>query len=168
MANEILDLFLEESTALIHEMEEIVEKIEDSTSRFPRQELEDYSQRIDRMMGAAKIIALEYSNTGKSHPGLERIARISELCKALGYKAASLGNQALVPVFAAFFADAIDVIKGLMTHLENLEESEKQAKAFSSTLEKRLEWLVTKIGKSAPPASVSQIQELMWLLQSTE
>ncbi len=110
---------------MLEELIDVVDQIETSQGEFPSKLLEEFSQKIDRIMGAAKTL--------------------------LGYQAASKRVLALLPLFAAFWADTIEVIQDLLGALEDSDQSEQIAKSFSAVLQKRLEWLAAKV--AAAPAS---------------
>ena len=136
---EILNGFREESNQLTKELMDVVEKLEDVEKEdpFPGALLEEFSQKVDRIMGAAKTISM----FDPDHQGLKRIAAIAELSKRLGYRAAEQKRSALVPIFAGFWADTTEVLQELIEVLDDEVESARLAKAFSSVVEKRLQWL---------------------------
>lgn len=139
--DDILSGFVEESNAILEELHEIVEKLEDyeEGDEFPRQNLEDFSQRIDRIMGAAKTLLM----MAPDHAGLDRIGKISNLCKSLGYAAAQNENPKTIPIFAAFWADSLEVVEDLTGAIRDKAKTEKIASDFSQTIQGRLEWLST-------------------------
>lgn len=142
---EIVDDFRAETNALISELYDIVENLESYTegSPYPQQDLADFSQKIDRIMGAAQTL----STLDESHQGLKRIGKISELCKGLGYSAAQNENSKSIPIFAAFWADTLELIEKLVETLDDAEKSDLAFREMSALLQKRLEWLTTKIKK---------------------
>jgi hypothetical protein len=137
----ILDEFRKESMGIIKELSEIVDKLEVPQADFPAQLMSDFAQRIDRIMGAAKTLSME----DPAHLGFLRIGQLAELCKVIGYRAANVGTRSMVPLFAAFFADVVEIISKMFTTLEDGEKCAALAKPFSEVLQKRLEWLVTKL-----------------------
>ena len=134
---EILDGFSEESNALLTELEKIVDRIADSKEEFPKQDLAEFAQKIDRIMGAAKTLA----EMEPDHVGLKNIARLCEMCKTLGYKSAGQNKFKLLPILSSFFADVIEVVQELIENLENVEKTQAISKSFSAVLKSRLEWL---------------------------
>jgi hypothetical protein len=145
---DILNGFREESRQLLNELTQIVEALERPSATFPTQALEDYSQRIDRIMGAAKTLLL----LSPDHIGLQSIGKISEICKSMGYRAANRGIPAMIPIFAAFWMDVIEVLSDLLDVLDNREKTISKAKEFCPVLQRRLEWLLQKVdgAKGAP------------------
>ena len=148
---EILEGFKEETAQLVLELTDIVEQLEEYDSpEMPKQLLSDYAQKIDRIMGTANTLLVD----SPEHKGLNRIAKLSGLCKTLGYTAAELDNRKLVPIFAAFWADTTEVTDNLVKAIADDEKSAKIAAEFSSVLQSRLEWLANKIdaveGKGVP------------------
>ncbi len=140
---EILNEFRTESKGLLTELQELVEKLEevDSASVFPEGLLTEFAQKIDRIMGAVKTMAL----LEPAHEGFASIGKLAELCKAIGYKAAEKKNTSMLPIFSAFWADTIEVIEGLLKCIENPDETRKIAQSFPPVLAQRLAWLKSKI-----------------------
>jgi chemotaxis protein histidine kinase CheA len=141
MDKEIVEGFREESKQILNDLGAIVESLEDPQVGTFRQELSEFAQKIDRIMGAAKTLSLADPN----HLGLQRIGKIAELCKVLGYRAAESGSAKLVPFFAAFWADTLDVVTEMIDSLEDVAECDRIATEFSSVVQKRLEWLANKL-----------------------
>lgn len=138
---DILADFQTESKAILQELTEVVEKLEDSDGDFPTTELQTFSQRIDRIMGAAKTMLMMDSQ----HQGMQRIAGIAEICKQLGYKAAEAKASDLIPIFAAFWADTIDVMTELVDCVEDATECARISHSSAQVLQNRLQWLAQKI-----------------------
>ncbi|OFZ81715.1 MAG: hypothetical protein A3K03_03155 [Bdellovibrionales bacterium RIFOXYD1_FULL_44_7] len=138
---DILDGFRKESTQLLQELSKIVEKIESSHDSFPSGCLTDFSQKIDRIMGTAKTIA----TMSPEHVGLKRIGDLAAVCKAVGYKAAEKKATNLLPLFAAFWTDAIEVIQNLIDALDDADKTNQIFNSFSSVLQSRLQWLAKKV-----------------------
>lgn len=142
--------FKKETSEILLELEEIVEGLESVKKEFPAELLAAFAQRIDRIMGAAKTIGMSQPN----HNGLQRIGAIAQLCKELGYRAAESNAQVIVPLFAAFWADTLEVIAELVNSLEDEQKSAELANSFSSVLEKRLTWLSEKLNELSKPGLV--------------
>ncbi len=154
---EILTDFQAEAKGLLDELTAVVETLEEAGDEFPSAALEQFAQKIDRIMGAAQT--LEQLEPG--HAGLQRIGSIAQVCKRLGYKAAEYKTAALVPLFAAFWADTIDVLVDLVDTLGNAEENKAKASAFAPVLQNRLTWLgerVQSLGKSSGADLKSQLE----------
>lgn len=139
--SDILEGFVEESNGLLEELEAVVEKLEDAEGDFPAALLEEFSQKIDRIMGASKTLL----QMAPEHKGLSRIGTISELCKRLGYKAAEKKEIVFIPIFAAFWADTIEALQDMIDVIDNEKECNQVAEAFAPTLVKRLEWLAKRV-----------------------
>ncbi len=122
-------------------MVEIVEKIEGDATCKNNPNFADFSQRIDRIMGASKTIALLFPlNTG-----LKEIGKITALCKAMGYKATEVDSPLLVPIFCGFWADAVEVLVEVIDNIENATKVERIIAGFVPVVRKRLEWLASKL-----------------------
>ncbi len=139
--NDMLLAFREESLSIFTELKNIIDMLNDSYTEFPMQLLQDFSQKIDRIMGAAKTISIQDPN----HQGLQRIGILGELCKHIGYKAAESKQLTLLPIFAAFYSDVITVTEDLLASLEDEKRAAKITSDFAPVLIKRLEWLKKKI-----------------------
>ncbi len=148
MDKEILDGFQVESKLLLKELIKILDQLESWEGAFPTSQLEGFSQVIDRIMGAAQTLAMEAPN----HAGLKRISRIAELCKRLGYAAAQRRATEFIPIFAAFWADTVDVLGDLIDVIDDEVASTRIAKEFSQVVQGRLEWLSQKVMAGAPEA----------------
>ncbi len=107
-------------------------------------------------MGTAKTLEMESPN----HSGLIRIGKIAELCKSLGYSASQLKAPEIIPIFAAFWADTLDIISELIESLEDERKTEAISNRFSLVLQKRLTWLSDKmkaLGATSASIGVSQL-----------
>ena len=154
--------FQTEAKGLLKELTEVVEKLEEPGNAFPAQELEQFAQRIDRIMGAAQTL----NQLDPQNEGLKRIGSIAQICKQLGYKAAEYKTAALIPLFAAFWADVLEVMEELIDSLEDDKGSRELAESFSSVLQKRLAWLGQKIQQMAPAGAGNTQLEMEKLLGS--
>lgn len=137
---EILEEFRKESKQILDELNSVVESLEDPKEATYKSQLAEFAQKIDRIMGTAKTIAM----IEPDHMGLKRIGQIAALCKALGYKAAEATSMELLPLFSAFWADTLEVVGELMNSLEDDAKTKKIASEFSIAIEKRLTWLSQK------------------------
>ncbi len=152
---EILDGFKEEAKGLLTELTEVVEKLEVPHKTFPAQLLEEYSQKIDRIMGAAKTLLM----MAPELTSLKQVGAIAELCKTLGYKAAESKKAHLIPYFAAFWADVLETIEEMVDHVEDPNYSKGVATRFAGPLQKRLEWLKSKVIPPSPQNAESPTSE---------
>jgi hypothetical protein len=149
---EMADAFKLESIAIVAELKGIIDTLNSPQAAFPSQILQEFSQKIDRIMGAAKVLSLEEP----SHLGLKRMGALAELCKALGYKASEQKQNKLVPIFAAFFEDAVSVTEDLLNALHDEKKSTEISQKFTPVLIKRLEWLKGKL--MATPSQTTQAE----------
>lgn len=137
---DILKDFVEESKAILQDLLWLLETLEGDFSRVA--ELEDYGQRIDRINGGAKSLALM---AAPGHP-LHVIASYAELCKAVGYKASQIDNNSkFFDICVALLLDATEMLNDWIEKLEagnttNLRDS------FSTTFLERLRWVSNQFG----------------------
>lgn len=156
MDKEIIEGFQTEAKEILSELSLVVEFLENVVSDFPADKLTEFAQKIDRIMGTAKTLEMESPN----HAGLTRIGKIAELCKSLGYSASQLKIPEVIPIFAAFWADTLDIISELIESLEDERKTEAISNRFSLVLQKRLTWLSDKVkvlGKTSASKGVSQL-----------
>lgn len=147
---ELLQEFQNECRALLKELNGVVESLEEvqATDPFPAQMVSDFAQRIDRIMGAAETF--EMMDPG--NPGLAQIGKLCRICKILGNQASQKAQAKLTPLFAAFWADTLEILEEL---IDNLTPSEKAVvwTQYIPVLQKRLEWLASHVG--IDPTSLS-------------
>jgi hypothetical protein len=138
--NEILKEFQSESKELISQLLEILEGCEGDFSQVKR--LEQYGQIVDRIMGAAKSLEVML---GGSNSFVAKIGDYSALCKAVGYKASQIKDNAqFYDVCVAFLFDATEM---LMEMIEgNFDEKLPMKELFSSTFRDRLKWVSDQFG----------------------
>lgn len=150
---EILEAFKEESHQLMEELNVVVEKLEEwDGEQFPSALLEEFAGKIDRIMGTAKTLL----ETDPQNKGLALLGKLGELCKATGYKAAAAGFSPLIPIFAGFWADTVEVIEKVITHVEKNEETQKTAAQSGALLQNRLTWLAKQVEKLVPDKKEAQ------------
>lgn len=111
---EILSEFLQESSRLVDECEELLEAIESEPAQAAR--LSEFSNKIDRVMGAAKSLAM----MAEPHHPLHIIGDITALCKVLGERGSkTAAHERLFEVTVAFLLDAVEMVRGLLEALED-------------------------------------------------
>jgi len=155
---EILDDFRTESSGLVNELEMLVNELEDSEGgAFPTEKLKDFSQKIDRIMGAAKTLL----GFAPGHTGIAFLASVSEMCKTMGYQAAALQRVALVPIFAGFWAEVVEVMRDVLQQLDSETNTKLVIEKRSTTLQKRLAWLADKVA----PGSEEEKQKVVAMLR---
>lgn len=141
LEREILADFQAESSGLMDELEEVVEALEEHEEGFPTEQLKEFSQKIDRIMGAAKTLL----QLAPGHAGISFVANVSEACKTMGYQAAALQRANLVPIFAGFWADTVETLREVLAALGSEEQTAKVVAARSAVLQRRLAWLAEKV-----------------------
>jgi len=140
--DDILKEFVDESKGLIEQMIEILEKVESDPSQL--KELETYGQIVDRIMGGAKVLALDHPAT---HP-VHSIANLSELCKLVGYKASQVTNNPhLITVVIAFLLDATETLASLNAEIA-VPQPKKISDLLTATFLDRLQWLAKKFDEN--------------------
>lgn len=138
---EILADFQAESRTLMDELETIVDALEEHEEGFPAEQLKEFSQKIDRIMGAAKTLL----QLAPGHVGISFVANVSEACKTMGYQAAALQRASLVPIFAGFWAETVETLREVLAALGSEADTAKAVAARSAVLQRRLAWLAEKV-----------------------
>lgn len=130
----ILEDFIKESLILVDECYELLESIEEDPSEVEK--LSDFANRIDRVMGGAKSLALA---VGSEH-ALHLIGDYCAICKSVGYQGAQIqNNDQLYNVTVALLLDAVEMIKILFDRLDSTSTELK--KIFTTTFLERLKWI---------------------------
>jgi len=135
-----IEEFKKESLGLMKELNSVVENLERPSKEFPGALLEEFSQKIDRIMGTVKTLAI----SEPEHRGLRAIGSISEICKHMGYKAAVAQVTTLIPLYAAFWLDSLEVLQDFINTVDDESRTTQQGRSFAPILQKRLEWLNQK------------------------
>lgn len=143
---EILEEFQNESKTLMDKMVQILESCEGDASQV--KSLEEYGQTVDRIMGAAKSLAL----LAEPEHIIHKIADYSAICKAVGYKSSQIeGNDQFYDICVALLLDGTEV---LQTMIDNVSSETLQMKElFTKTFLERLRW-VSSVFSSEVRASV--------------
>lgn len=143
--DDMLKDFVDEAKELTDQLTEILEVVEGEPGKY--KEFERFGQIVDRLMGGAKLCALDHP---QDHP-VHTIANFTELCKIIGYKASQVsGNEQLATTVASFLLDATETLCALYDRCEtgtkgNLNE------VLTATFLDRLQWLATKFDESLRP-----------------
>jgi len=156
MDKDIVEGFQTEAKQILNELTLVVEFLENVSTEFPGKKLAEFAQKIDRIMGTAKTLEMD----SPDHPGLIRIGKLAELCKSLGYSASQLKKPEIVPLFAAFWADTLDVVSELIESLEDERKTKTISERFSLVLQKRLTWLSEKINELAKKSGGTGLAQL--------
>lgn len=148
----ILDDFIKESLILVDQCIELLETCEGDPSEVEK--LNDFANRIDRVMGGAKSLALMLPAT---HP-MHLIGDYCAICKSVGYQGAQIqNNDQLYDVTVALLLDAVEMIKTLFDKLDKSVEELK--KVFSTTFLERLRWIAQRFEEIAKKKSPNRMQQ---------
>lgn len=160
---ELLSEFIAESRRLVDECESLLEDIEDDASQAPR--LAEFANKIDRVMGGAKSLAMLGS---PQHP-LHIVGDITALCKALGERGAKAASQEqLYMLTVAFCLDAVEITRKLLVALQ--DPSAEAPPELKAAILDRVNWMAgiyKKIPKGmldneiAPKLDQNEIDDLM-------
>jgi hypothetical protein len=130
----ILEDFTKESLILVSECIELLEIAENDSSEVEK--LSDFANRIDRVMGGAKSLALM---AAPDH-ALNLIGDYCAICKSVGYQGAQIqNNDQLFNVVVALLLDAVEMVKILFDKITTSSSDLK--KIFSITFLDRLKWI---------------------------
>jgi len=136
----VLD-FVNESKTLIEPLTELLELAEEDITHA--EQLADYGNKVDRVMGGAKSLGLMVPPEHIIH----RIGDYSALCKAVAYKASqSTESKNLYTVSVAFLIDATEILLQIICDLE--KDPENLQFRFSETFLERLRWISNQYSSS--------------------
>jgi hypothetical protein len=136
---ELLEAFVEESEGVLAKLEETLDAI-DSGTKGP-EGFADFGLGIDGIMGCAKTLGL--SSFAAFGDLLSIISSLTEGCKALGYKAATLEDEEVRGIVIGFLSDALEFIKGGIRDLKKGYVSIDVDGA--RRVADRVAWIVTKL-----------------------
>ena len=137
---DIVKDFVIESKGIIQDLVDLLESIEGDFSQVGQ--LEEYGQKVDRIMGGAKSLALLVP---QDHP-LHMVADYAALCKAVGYKASQIqGNAQFFDICVALLLDATETLSEWINNLGN-DSAEEMKNSFTSTFLERLRWVSNQFG----------------------
>jgi len=138
---EIVDEFLDESRGLIEELLDLLAVLEDDYSEA--EQLSDYGNKVDRIMGASKSLALM---APADHP-MHMISDYAALCKAVGYQASQIkNNEHFFQICVALLLDATEVLKELLKNIN--EDGKKLRSSIPPAFIDRLRWVTNQFGKT--------------------
>lgn len=151
--NDILNEFLTEAKRLVAECQTLLEDLEGKPEAAPR--LEEFANKIDRVMGAAKSLGLLAT---ADHP-LHMVGDATAVCKALGYRGAKVAHQPkLFEVTVSFLLDAVETVDELLDRLD--EPPENLRADLKNTLLGRLQW-ISDIYRQIPEAGAASGEKLV-------
>jgi hypothetical protein len=137
---DIVKDFVDESKVIIQDLIELLDSIEGDFSQVAQ--LEVYGQKVDRIMGGAKSLALLVSADDPLHI----VADYAALCKAVGYKASQIKDNAqFYDICVALLLDATETLSKWIATLGE-ESVQDLKKSFSSTFLERLRWVSNQFG----------------------
>lgn len=132
--DEILLEFKEESKSLVEELLDILDSAEEGFDH--KQELEQYGQIVDRIMGGAKSVAM-----ASDSPMPEQIGTYAELCKIVGYKGSQISEDGpFYTVVIAFLLDATEMLE-VMIDVTGTKKEKNIKEILSTTFLDRLKWI---------------------------
>jgi hypothetical protein len=147
---DIVKDFVIESKGIIQDLVDLLEGIEGDFSQVSQ--LEEYGQKVDRIMGGAKSLALLVP---QDHP-LHMVADYAQLCKAVGYKASQIkGNEQFFDICVALLLDATETLSEWINNLGE-DSVEDMKSSFTSTFLERLRWVSNQFGADVRASVDSQ------------
>lgn len=137
---DIIKDFVSESKVLIQDLVELLEGIEGDFSQVGQ--LEEFGQKVDRIMGGAKSLALLVP---ADHP-LHTVADYAALCKAVGYKASQIkNNEQFFDICVALLLDATETLSEGIENLAN-DSGDDIKDSLTATFLERLRWVSNQFG----------------------
>jgi hypothetical protein len=137
---DIVKDFVDESKGIVQDLVDLLENIEGDFSQVGQ--LEEYGQRVDRIMGGAKSLALMVPPDDPLHT----IADYAALCKAVGYKASQIDNNPqFYDICVALLLDATETLKDWIERLGEGTAADLK-NTFTTTFLERLRWVSNQFG----------------------
>jgi len=138
---DIVKDFVDESKVIIQDLVDLLENIEGDFSQVSR--LEEYGQRVDRVMGGAKSLAMMVP----PEHALHTVADYAALCKAVGYKASQIDNNPqFYDICVELLLDATETLQDWIERLEADESAQDLKNSFTATFLERLRWVSNQFG----------------------
>jgi chemotaxis protein histidine kinase CheA len=128
--DEILREYIHDAQSILKDLNQILELLEEDPSRFEL--LEEFGQKVDRIMGAAKSMGLDLSG------------KISDYCKRSSYKAAQAQSPQLTVICTAFLAEAVEDLEVITNSLYHSGQEEMDP-VLLKTLYSRMEFLASRL-----------------------
>jgi hypothetical protein len=140
----IVEDFVKESKSLIEEMTSTLEELEGDFRK--RRGLEHFGQLVDRIMGAAKSMAMMIDDKVIAERVLN-IGRYAEICKAVGYQGSQIeDNEEFYNVVVALLLDASEMLETFFDNLGQTSETSMRGMIGETFLD-RLKWISSQFGK---------------------
>ncbi len=134
---DILEDFVQESKEIVEDLLNILEQADGDFTKV--RTLEDYGQKVDRIMGGAKGLG---QLADEKHP-IHWVADYSAVCKAVGYKSSQIvGQEDFYNICVALLLDATENLMILINNLDSTTEEIKQI--LPQTFLDRLQWVAQK------------------------
>lgn len=138
--NDLLNDFIKESKSLVAEALEILNEVEGHPEQAQR--LADYGNYVDRIMGAARSLALLVP---KDH-AIHMVSNYAAVCKAVGYKSSQIqNNEAFYSACVGLLLDATETLETLLDGLDSTAEDLK--KTIPGTFIDRLQWVSKRFSR---------------------
>lgn len=139
MDQEIIEEFVTESQGLIDELKSLLEEADGNPSLAGH--LEQYGQRVDRIMGSAQSLAQTFAEGWDGAPLLNQMGDYAAICKSVGYKASQIrDNEHFFNVCVAFLIDSTDLLEKLLLRIKK-NEITTVGEILTKTLIDRLRWI---------------------------
>lgn len=134
--DELVTEFKSESQEIIEELLQLLEEMEEGLSPVSR--LDDYGQKVDRIMGGATSLAVMMN---EDHL-LTQIGSCAGLCKTLGYRGSQItANPALATAVVAVLADMTEILETMVEIYGTSKNFDLQNPSFLAMVG-RLRWLI--------------------------
>lgn len=136
---DIVKDFMVESKVLLRDLVDLLEKIEGDFSQVLR--LGEYAQKVDRIAGGAKGLALMMPPEHVIH----MVADYAALCRVVGERASQInGNPQLYDVCVALLLDATEALSEGVGALEKVRLADELKNLLPKTFSERLRWFLNK------------------------
>ncbi len=136
---EILNAFVEDCEIIVEKAAALLEEID--LGDRDSEAFAEFGGLVDGIMGCAKTMGLDTMENLR--PLLNLISQLTEGCKALGYKAASIQDEERRGIVSGFLADSLEFVSAALRDLKkgyvslNMDQARKVIE--------RLTWIVGRM-----------------------
>ncbi|MCC7405382.1 MAG: hypothetical protein IT288_13370 [Bdellovibrionales bacterium] len=163
--NEVVREFKSEALEILAKLLVLLEELEEDPSRVA--ELDDYGQKVDRIMGGAMSLAAAVNQD----PLLNQIGACAGLCKTVGYRGSQIqNNQGFARAVIGLLYDMTEILQTMVERAGSAQGFDLSAPLYLTVLD-RLKWVSEqfkagtrsslKIGSQPAKSGLEEIEALL-------
>ena len=143
MSSNMISKFKNESKSVLNEVMPLLEELEGDFSQVGR--LADCGQRVDRIMGGARTLAMGIDD----NKGLMILGNYGELCKSVCYRGSRItDNETFYDVVVALLLDAFEMMERMSEEVCT-EEEKLWDDLFTDNFLDRLRWVAEQFDSNS-------------------